>query len=94
MEDVNIYNCHIVYFSAKWYILCPFGTFCGHLVFFPHIEILHREKSGNPVEDGFCIEMVLSELSVKPIKLRRPTQPDDQTPNGPIYRMSITTLGE
>jgi hypothetical protein len=26
-----------VYFTAKWYILWPFGTFCGHLV---HFEVI------------------------------------------------------
>jgi hypothetical protein len=26
----------------------PLGTFCGHLVYFPHFGMLHRETSGNP----------------------------------------------
>jgi hypothetical protein len=34
-EDVGIFYGHFVYFTAKWYILCPFGTFCGRLVYFP-----------------------------------------------------------
>jgi hypothetical protein len=37
-----------VYFAAKWYILCPFGTFSGRLVYFSRVGILYREKSGNP----------------------------------------------
>jgi hypothetical protein len=38
-----------------WYILCPFGTFCVHLVHFVSIwyiffgfGIMYQEKSGNP----------------------------------------------
>jgi hypothetical protein len=34
MEDVGIFNGHLVYFRAIWYIFVPFGTFCGHLVHF------------------------------------------------------------
>jgi hypothetical protein len=39
---------HFVYFTVKWYILWPFGTLCGHLVYFSHFGMLYREKSGNP----------------------------------------------
>jgi hypothetical protein len=49
MEDVGILNGHFVYFTSKWYILWPFGKFCGHLVqTLPHFGILYREISGNP----------------------------------------------
>jgi hypothetical protein len=47
---------HLVYFVAFWYILWPFGIFCGHLVYvfydylvyFSRFGILYQEKSGNP----------------------------------------------
>jgi hypothetical protein len=49
MEDVGIFYDHFVYFTAKWYILWPFGAVCGHLVYiFPRFGMLYREKSGNP----------------------------------------------
>jgi hypothetical protein len=52
----------MVYFTAIWYILWPFGMFCGHLVYFEAIwyslwllgiyfsrfGMLHQDKSGNP----------------------------------------------
>jgi hypothetical protein len=34
MEEVSIVYGRTVYFTAKWYILWPFGTLCGHLVYF------------------------------------------------------------
>jgi hypothetical protein len=55
---------HLVYFVDIWYILWPFGTFCGQLVYvvairyfygymylwyiFYRFGILYQEKSGNP----------------------------------------------
>jgi hypothetical protein len=44
MEDVGS-------FMATWFILRPFGIFCGYLVYFPHFGMLHQEKSGNPASD-------------------------------------------
>jgi hypothetical protein len=35
MEDVGIFYGNLVYFTAIWYILCPFGISYGYLVFFP-----------------------------------------------------------
>jgi hypothetical protein len=36
MEDVGIFYVHVVYFTAKWYKLWPFGTFCALFgIFFP-----------------------------------------------------------
>jgi hypothetical protein len=29
IEDCGIFYGHFVYFTAKWYILWPFGTICG-----------------------------------------------------------------
>jgi hypothetical protein len=36
--------CHLVYFTAIWSILCPFGTFDV----FWYIFLFLNEKSGNP----------------------------------------------
>jgi hypothetical protein len=35
MEDVGLLYSHYVYFMTIWYILWPFGTLYGHLVYFP-----------------------------------------------------------
>jgi hypothetical protein len=44
----RIFRCffivHFVYFTTKWYIFWPFGTFCGHLAFFP-ILVCCTEKN-------------------------------------------------
>jgi hypothetical protein len=40
MKDVGIFYDHLVYFTASWYILWPFG------IHFP-ILVLYLEKSGN-----------------------------------------------
>jgi hypothetical protein len=32
LENVGIFYGHSEYLTAIWYILCPFGAFCGHLV--------------------------------------------------------------
>jgi hypothetical protein len=37
----------LVYFTAIGNIW-PLGTFCVHLIYFPHFSILYQEKSGNP----------------------------------------------
>jgi hypothetical protein len=49
-SDQKYFYGHLVYFSAKWYVLWPFDTLCGHLVYFSRFGILYREKSGNPVQ--------------------------------------------
>jgi hypothetical protein len=33
MEDVAIFDCHLVYFTVIWSILLPYGIFCGNLVY-------------------------------------------------------------
>jgi hypothetical protein len=48
MENVSLFCGHFINFPAIWYILWPFGKFCGHLYIFPRFGILHREKYGNP----------------------------------------------
>jgi hypothetical protein len=45
MEDVGIFDGHLVYFTAIWYILWPLGIFNNH---FLHFGMLYQEKSGNP----------------------------------------------
>jgi hypothetical protein len=32
MEDIGIFYGHLVYFTAIWYTLLPFGIFYGYLV--------------------------------------------------------------
>jgi hypothetical protein len=58
--DVGIRYGNFIHFTAKLYILWPFGTFCGHLVYFVVIwyillrfGMLYREKSGIPGWD-YC----------------------------------------
>jgi hypothetical protein len=38
---------------ASWYILLPFGIFCGHLEIFPLFGMFYQGKSGNPVGSAF-----------------------------------------
>jgi hypothetical protein len=45
MKYVDILYDHLVYFTAIWYILWPFGIFIGYLVyFFPHFGILSQNN--------------------------------------------------
>jgi hypothetical protein len=48
MVNVGIFYDHLEYSMVIWYNLCPFGIVCGHLLFFPNLECLDQEKSGNP----------------------------------------------
>jgi hypothetical protein len=62
----------LVYFMAVWYILRPFGTFCGHLIYifygylayvFQFWYVAPRKKSGIPVSDDvakFSAPMTIS----------------------------------
>jgi hypothetical protein len=53
---IGLFYDYLVYFVAIWYILWPFGIFCGHLayllyvhlVYFSRFGMLDQEKSGNP----------------------------------------------
>jgi hypothetical protein len=36
MDDVGLFYSHLVYFTAIWYILWPFGIFYDPLVYFSH----------------------------------------------------------
>jgi hypothetical protein len=40
MEDVGILYGHLVYFVTIWYILWPFGIFCGQFEYFMAIRII------------------------------------------------------
>jgi hypothetical protein len=53
MENLGKFNYHLVYFSAIGNILWAFVIFCGYLVYFSPLGILHQEKSGNPAP---CIQ--------------------------------------
>jgi hypothetical protein len=63
MKDVGTYIYlfydRLVYFTALWYILWPFGIFYGNLVYFIVIwyivscfGMLYQERSGSPVADS------------------------------------------
>jgi hypothetical protein len=41
--DVGIFYSQFVFFAAKWYILWPFGIFCGNMVYFSRFGMLYRE---------------------------------------------------
>jgi hypothetical protein len=53
---IGIFYGRSVYFTAKWYILWPFGTFCGHLVYFFPVLVCCTEKIWQP-----CLEQLLRE---------------------------------
>jgi hypothetical protein len=48
MDDFSIFYVHLVYSTAIWYILLPFGIFYGYLLYFPRFDMSYQEKSGNP----------------------------------------------
>jgi hypothetical protein len=48
MEDVGLYYGHLVYFSAIWHVLSPFGIICGHLVHFPPFRYALPRKIWQP----------------------------------------------
>jgi hypothetical protein len=50
---VGIFNCHLVYFTAIWYILWHFGIFCGHLVFFPVLVFCTKKNLATVVSVAF-----------------------------------------
>jgi hypothetical protein len=39
-ENVNIFWGHLEYYTDIWDILCPFGTFCVHLLNFSGFGIM------------------------------------------------------
>jgi hypothetical protein len=48
MENVVIFYDHLEYFTAIWYNLWPFGTFCGHLVYFLRFGMFGTRKIWQP----------------------------------------------
>jgi hypothetical protein len=51
MEDVGIFNGHLVNFPAIWHILWPFGIFYPDWYIY-RFGMLYQEKSGNPAVTG------------------------------------------
>jgi hypothetical protein len=49
MEVVGLFYGHLVYLTAIWYMLWPFGTLYGYLVYFTLFWYVAPNKSGNPV---------------------------------------------
>jgi hypothetical protein len=45
MDVVGIFNVKLVYFTAIWYILWPFGMVCVNLVYFAHFGIFWTNKN-------------------------------------------------
>jgi hypothetical protein len=48
MENVVIFYDHLEYFTAVWNKLWPFGTVCGHLVYFLRFGIFGTIKIWQP----------------------------------------------
>jgi hypothetical protein len=48
LENVEIFNGYLEYYTDIWDILWPFGTFCVHLVHFSGFVIMYHEISGTP----------------------------------------------
>jgi hypothetical protein len=45
VKDVDIFNGHLVYFTAIWYILWPFDKFYAYLVYFVQCWYLVPRKN-------------------------------------------------
>jgi hypothetical protein len=48
MQDIGIFDGHLVHFTVYCYILWTLGVARGNLVYFSRFGILYQEKSGNP----------------------------------------------
>jgi hypothetical protein len=48
MENANIFNDHLEYFTIIWYILWPFGNVMVIWYIFPRFGKFCQEKSGKP----------------------------------------------
>jgi hypothetical protein len=49
MENAGIFNGHLEYFTAIWYIIWLFSNLVVMWYIFPRFGILCLDKSGNPV---------------------------------------------
>jgi hypothetical protein len=54
MEEVSIFYVHLVYFTAIWYNLWPFGIFVGYLVQFPPFWQVVPRKIRQPCTQTLC----------------------------------------
>jgi hypothetical protein len=52
MVNVGIFNAHLEYVIAIWYILWSFGSFVVIWLIFTHFGILCQDKSGNPCKSN------------------------------------------
>jgi hypothetical protein len=48
IENVGIFYDHLIYFTAKLYILCPFGIVCVHVVYFSRLGMFGPRKIWQP----------------------------------------------
>jgi hypothetical protein len=65
MEDVGMFYGHSVYFTANWWMLCPFGMYIFwsfDIRIFSNFGILYEEKSGNP-----ALSWSISQLKIRSI---------------------------
>jgi hypothetical protein len=58
MEDVGIFDGHLVHFTVFCYILWTVGIVHGNLVYFSRFGILYLEKSGNSVTGPSSTEAI------------------------------------
>jgi hypothetical protein len=59
MEDDDTCYDHLVSFNTIWYILCPFGTFYGHLVhIFPVLVCCTKKNLATPLPTYICTYIV------------------------------------
>jgi hypothetical protein len=60
MVNVGIFYDHLEYFMASWYNFWPFGTVCGHLLYFSQFGMFGPRKIWQP-----CLVTDMDEFLVK-----------------------------
>jgi hypothetical protein len=55
MENVGIFYGVWSHFAAIWYIFCPFGIFCGNVVYFPPFWYVVPRKIWQPCSVRFKV---------------------------------------
>jgi hypothetical protein len=55
IDDVGLFYGHLIYFMPIWYILWPFGIFCGNLVIFTRVCKLYQKIWQPCVRNGCCV---------------------------------------